>query len=232
MIDWHCHILPALDDGSGSVSESLELLSLLASQGIETVIATPHFFADSESVDSFINRRQHSFDTLTSSLTEDHPKILLGAEVKYYPGISRMNDLEKLCIENTNLLLLEMPCSQWKEFTLRELFEISATRGLKIILAHVERYFPMQDKSVWNSCLENGILIQVNSSYLYEFFTKRKAISNLERGKIHFIGSDCHNLKLRPPRIDEAFAVVKNKLGSDFLEQMNEFGYMILKKNI
>ena len=53
MIDWHSHVLPALDDGSRSVDESLALLKMLSEQGVDTVIATPHFYADRESLSSF-----------------------------------------------------------------------------------------------------------------------------------------------------------------------------------
>ena len=45
MIDWHSHILPGIDDGSGSIEESLALLKMQREQGADTVIATPHFFA-------------------------------------------------------------------------------------------------------------------------------------------------------------------------------------------
>lgn len=231
MIDWHSHVLPSIDDGSKSVSESLELLALLSCQGIDTVVATPHFLADCESVESFLKRRSESFEKLVPFLNEKHPRVLLGAEVKFYSGISRMNGLEKLCIENTNLLLLEMPVSPWTEYTKRELFELSATRGVKVILAHVERYISFQNKSVWENCLRNGMFVQVNAGYINDLFSKRKAIRNLEEGKIHFIGSDCHNLKLRPPKLNEAFQTVRNKLGNGFLEQMNEFGYLVLEKN-
>ena len=53
MIDWHSHILPGIDDGSGSIEESLALLKMQREQGADTVIATPHFFADDETVDEF-----------------------------------------------------------------------------------------------------------------------------------------------------------------------------------
>ena len=46
MIDWHSHILPAMDDGSHDETESLAMLSSMADQGVDTVIATPHFLAN------------------------------------------------------------------------------------------------------------------------------------------------------------------------------------------
>ena len=45
MIDFHSHILPGMDDGSKSTQESLEMLDMLRAQGVDTVAATPHFYA-------------------------------------------------------------------------------------------------------------------------------------------------------------------------------------------
>ncbi len=42
--DCHCHVIPGVDDGSRSLSESLEMLKLLRFDGAQTVIATPHIF--------------------------------------------------------------------------------------------------------------------------------------------------------------------------------------------
>ena len=42
MIDLHCHILPGLDDGSGSIEESLEMARVAAEEGVRTIVATPH----------------------------------------------------------------------------------------------------------------------------------------------------------------------------------------------
>ena len=42
MFDVHSHILPAIDDGSSGMEESLEMLKIAYSEGIRTMIATPH----------------------------------------------------------------------------------------------------------------------------------------------------------------------------------------------
>jgi len=104
MIDLHSHILPNLDDGSKDADESIALLNLLANQGIETVVATPHFYANDESVENFLKRRTESYEILSQRLYDGLPKIFLGAEVRYYQGISRMPDINKLCIDGTNHL--------------------------------------------------------------------------------------------------------------------------------
>lgn len=228
MIDWHSHVLPRVDDGSRSVSESLQMLTLLGGQGVDTVIATPHFYADDCSLDEFIEKRAAAYEALAQHLSEKMPRILLGAEVKYYPGISRMTGLERLAIENTSLLLLEMPISKWTEYTVRELIEISSSRGITVILAHMERYFLMQGAETQRRILESGVLMQANSSFFTSFGNRRRAMSLLDGGLIQFVGSDCHNLKSRPPRISGAYDLIRKRLGDSFVIQMNEYGYSAL----
>ena len=228
MIDWHSHILPGMDDGSRNVAESISLINMQALQGVELAIATPHFYANDETVDSFLERRAKSFEILRTELTVDMPGILLGAEVRYYHGISHMPDLKLLKIENSKLLLLEMPTSTWTEYMIRELIEMSSRNSIQVILAHVDRYLSLQKKEVWERILQSGILIQSNADFFTSFVSKRRAVSFLEKGNIHFIGSDCHNVTSRPPQIEKAFEYIRKKLGDEFIYQMNEYGHSLL----
>ena len=159
MIDWHCHILPAMDDGSKDVAQSISMLKMLCSQGVDTVIATPHFHANDESVDAFLQRRELSYASLQKEISDLPIQILQGAEVRYYQGISRMHELKKLRIADSKLLLLEMPFGKWTEYMTRELVELSRIGGLQIILAHVERYPSMQSIDGMERILESGIML-------------------------------------------------------------------------
>lgn len=230
MIDWHTHILPEMDDGSHNVVESLSMLNMQMSQGINTVIATPHFYANAETVDSFLQRRIKSFESLKKELPKKTPEILLGAEVRYYQGISRMAELKALRIEGSKLLLLEMPVTSWTEYMVRELIELSGKSSVQIVLAHMERYYKLQDKSVWERIYESDILLQANASFFTAFGTKRKAIKLLKEGKIQLLGTDCHNMTSRPPQIETALNIIENKLGHDYISQMYEYGYSLLEK--
>ena len=227
MIDWHNHVLPAMDDGSRDVAESIAMMQAQAAQGVTMVIATPHFYANDESVASFLQRRDRSMATLRQQWQDGMPSLRLGAEVHYYPGISRMEGLSSLCIEGSKLLLMEMPMSRWTDSMVRELTDLSGRDGLCLVLAHIDRYLSLQDKEVWNRLLENGILMQTNASFFSNFTTKRKALALLREGYIHLLGSDCHNMTTRPPRIRKAAGVIQRRFGDDYLCQMNEFGYSL-----
>lgn len=223
MIDFHSHILPKMDDGSRSIEESEAMLRALAEQGIDTVVATPHFYANDESVSDFIARRQKSLDSLNASLTDEMPRVLLGAEVKYYEGISRLADLRSLCIQDSELLLLEMPIKRWTEYVLRELVDISNSGKVTLVLAHVERYIKFQQSGVIEQVLKNGILLQINASFVCDFFSKRQALGLLKKQAVHFLGSDCHNMSDRPPNIGKAYEIIEKKLGSGFANAFNGY---------
>ncbi len=223
MIDFHSHILPSVDDGSKSIEESNEMLLMLSMQGVDTVVATPHFLPDRESAEEFIQRRQVAYDELMRTVGGNTPKILLGAEVAYYEGISRLKEIQNLKAGNSKLLLLEMPVCKWSEAAVNEMIQLSCSGNLTLVLAHIERYFPYQNKAVFKRLLECGVLFQVNASFFNDFRTRRKALSMLKNCRIHFIGSDCHNLTHRPPRIGQAFDIIRKKLGDDFLQDFTEF---------
>lgn len=227
MIDWHSHILPGVDDGSADVSESIALLEELSRQGVDTVIATPHFYANDEPLQSFVERRQKAYEELCSAVTDSNIRILQGAEVRYYPGISRMSSLSDLHIDGGRLLLLEMPMTKWTEYTVKEIIELSSSKNSRLILAHIERYMRLQSAKVWERLYESGAFMQVNASF-FTSFTKRKALKLLRDGGIHFIGSDCHNMSSRPPKLNLAYDLIRNKFGEDFLSQVDEYGKSVL----
>lgn len=231
MIDFHSHILPCVDDGSASLDESIALLKMLGSQGVTEVFATPHFDASYDTPGSFLNKRDNAYKELTGALSlqeQELPTVLLGAEVMYFSGISRVSELSALTLGKTNLLLIEMPLGIWSEYSVQELINICSSGEFTVLLAHVERYFQYQSTDVWNRLLENGMLMQANASFFADTKTRRRAVKMLKRGEIHLLGSDCHNLSSRRPQMDEALSLIEKKLGKDFVFYMDSFGKRFL----
>ena len=48
LTDYHCHILPGIDDGAQDIDTSLGMIEIMREQGVERLIATPHFYAHEE----------------------------------------------------------------------------------------------------------------------------------------------------------------------------------------
>lgn len=215
MVDFHCHCLPGIDDGSRSVEESIKILEMLSGQGINSVVATPHFIANNETVDVFLERRQKSYESLWEKLPDNLPCIRLGAEVEFYESISNLTGLNKLCIEGTDIILLEMPNVKWTQGVINELYRLVSRGDIQIMLAHIERCLFLQDWEVVDYLLRNDVIMQSNASNFIGFLTKRKACKYLNDNIIHVLGSDSHNITSRPPRLKEALDVIEKKLGSD-----------------
>ena len=231
MIDFHSHILPNIDDGSRNVKMSLEMVYACMDQSVDTVCATPHYYATHRTPEHFLERRQEAWEALDAVLPEDAPHILLGAEVLYFPGISRMEELPSLCLEGTNILLLEMPFDSWSEYYIREVRELACSGRFTVMLAHIERYYAKQPVSVWDEFLDLDILMQANADFFIPFRTKRKALNLLKEGRIHVLGSDAHNMTTRPPRLDEARAVIESYFSRSTMRDLDRFGRALLEED-
>ena len=230
MIDFHSHILPGIDDGSRNVKMSLGMIEALGRQGVDTICATSHFYVSQRTPEHFLERRQEAYELLEPVLNDDAPRILLGAEVLYFPGISRLESLPDLCLEGTDVLLLEMPFTEWKEYWVREVQDLALSGEFTILMAHIERYYARQPRQVWDRLLELDVLMQANADYflqqdsIFRFRNRNKALKLLKEGRIHLLGTDTHNLTSRPPRMKEARAVIREELGKQALERIDELG--------
>lgn len=208
MIDYHCHILPQMDDGPDRLSESLTMLRRSCRQGVEVMVSTCHFYADEEDPATFVARRNAAFLRLREAMlmdTEVYPLIVLGAEVLYFPGISQAGDIEKLTIGSGRTILVEPPMAPWSDMMLDEIAQLGRNLGCKPVIAHVDRFMGMlKDNALMDRVLEREMLVQVNAEYFLNPRTVKSAVRNLKKGKIHLIGSDCHNLTTRVPNLRDA----------------------------
>ena len=229
MLDIHTHMLPGMDDGSRSVEPSLAMLALEAEQGIDTVAMTPHFLADREAPQQFLLRRQAAEYQLRSALADQPgmPQILCGAEVAFFEGLSRAEGIGQLCIQGTNVMLVEMPFSKWTPRMLHELAELKHVHGIQPVLAHVERYQSFTNWGTIEQLQDEGMWIQVNTSFFLRWQTAHKALSMLKNRQIHFVASDSHNLLQRRPDLGEALVKIGKKLGDQAIAYLETTSAML-----
>lgn len=229
MLDIHTHMLPGMDDGSRSVEQSLAMLALEAEQGIDTVAMTPHFLADREGPEQFLARRYAAEEKLRSALADKPgmPKILCGAEVAFFEGLSRAEGIDALCIGDSRVMLVEMPFSKWNPRILNELTELRQVRGIQPVLAHVERYRSFVPDAVIDQLRDEGMWIQVNTSFFLHWQTARKAMARLKKREIHFIATDSHNLLKRPPNLGSVLEKVEKKLGAQTMAYLETTSAMV-----
>lgn len=235
MIDFHSHFLPEMDDGSSSVHESIQMLKLSFDMGIDTMISTSHYYSNCENVNNFLGRRDAKLQKLKHSLESinDIPQIVMGAEVAFFSGMSDVKELRKLCIGNTNYMLLEMPFCEWSSLTTKELIRLINNRGIIPIIAHVERYFSHRQKKVnIEELLSLGVAIQTNAGALINSSQKRSILKLLDAGKIHLLGSDCHNMTERRPNLDSAIKIIQKEIGSSCVKRIDLDGRKILAEDV
>ncbi len=231
MVDFHTHILPGIDDGSPDAKTSVEMLKMLRGQGVDKIIATPHFYLAKDSINNFFRSREKAGSNLLNEIEdkENMPQIVLGAEVLLYPEVGGLTDLERFCISGTNYLLVEMPFFKWSSITYDTLEKIRRA-GIIPVIAHFERYFKYQkDKTMIFRLLDIGCMLQANASFFTNPFTKRKALGLLREEIIHFVGSDCHNLKKRKPSIGKAYEIIDKKYGQYGMDNLEYIAEMVLR---
>ena len=240
MIDFHTHILPGIDDGSRDIDMTEKMLRMEQAMGVSHIYATPHFYAHRRSVEYFLERRSRAFDKVKELLATDEslPKITVGAEVYYFTGIGRAGQLEDLCIEGTDLLLLELPFAQWHSDIEKDIKYIMNRRGLRIILAHAERYEAFQkDRSVWERVINMPLTIQLNGEDIIDsgsLFRKnhrhKTCLELLSRYDNIIIGSDCHDLTYRKPNLADARTAIEKRCSTERLSQIDKYMEKLLLK--
>lgn len=207
LCDFHSHILPNADHGSSSVSESLAQLRLAMKYGVTRIFATPHFYPHRDSVSSFLRRRLSSYNQLIEAKPEGYPEIVLGAEVLLCPNIDRLPDLDKLCINGTKTILLELPFNDFGNEYVYAVEGISAL-GYDIVLAHAECYQREHVEDILS--ISPKIRVQVNASALVPFFKNRTIEDWKRRKKVVAVGSDIHGEDAKAYKM---FDIAKKKLG-------------------
>lgn len=216
MLDFHSHILPSIDDGSDSVETSLKLLDLEDSQGIDTVVLTPHYYIQEQEPDKFLSKREEAYQKLVKNY-KGNIKLLKGCECHYYNGISKSDFIEKLCVENTNILLLELPFS--RKASLNELFQLNCR--VQVVLAHIERYLGMYSRKEIDEMISHGIYLQCNGEVFNKKTFKGIIKDYFEAGKIMFLGSDTHNLDERKPNLKEAYDFIEKNYSRELLDKLD-----------
>lgn len=137
MIDWHCHILPGIDDGAPDVAVAVAMARLLSQSGITEVYCTPHHITGlypntPEQVRAAVRELQAHLDRDAISL-QLHPAM------EYYLDEYFLVDLnDPLTLGESNRLLVEIP-SQVRPDLVREALARTLRKGLIPVIAHPER---------------------------------------------------------------------------------------------
>ena len=202
--DFHCHILPGIDDGAADLDVSLALIKEQAAQGVKTIVATPHYRKHQMSVSRFLKRRQEAYESVMKQAYPGMPRILLSAEIALEHNLYELEDIEQLGNAEMNTLLLEFPfTTSYHKWMLEEVEEISYKTHMQIIIAHIDRYVNIFSESEINEILSiPDAIFQFNLSAFSERKGKKLVKKLIKEEYPILFGTDCHNMGSRKPNFD------------------------------
>lgn len=230
MIDFHCHIIPGLDDGPRSWAESLDMARIARSDGIAAIVCTPHikrgyatptWHAISERVQEF---RSRLYDAGLDV------QLHVAAEVAIERNIADLIDRGEIPTigqtapeASARYVLLELPWASIPRYTEAVISELLSMHVTPII-AHLERYHQIIiDPGRARDFVEMGALAQVNAGSLTGMFGHDVSIAAnilVSHRMAHVLGSDAHSSRRRSPRLREARQIIEDMLGTEYASQL------------
>ncbi len=218
-IDLHCHILPGLDDGPQTLDESVIMAEMACSEGIGSIVATPHIRENIFSPELIKERIQ----VLREALIERGipVEILYGADV----SVQLPTDLMRsYTINGTGYILIEFPYTHITPSMVRGRLFAIMTAGLAPILTHPERNpSVIRAPDAFIDLLSEGMYVQLTASSLTgEFGEEARACASylLKKGVVDLMATDAHSVRGRPPLMEYAVEAARRIAGEDVAERL------------
>lgn len=213
MIDIHSHILPKVDDGSKDLEESIEMAKIYLENGINKVIATPHYIEGWDN--TFKEKNLEILEILKKALYQRglDLDIYLGNEI--YTTMDILEHLEEgkaSSLNNTRYVLIELPMFDIPLFIEDLIYEL-LLKGYVPIIAHPERNAKIiENPNLLYTFIKKGALAQLNLPSLegkYGDRIKSTGETLIKHNMIHFIGTDAHSKDKRSPRVKKSLNLLK-----------------------
>lgn len=214
MVDIHCHILPALDDGAESIEESIQMAETAIQEGITHVVATPH--ANSEFPFEYERVRERR-DELQERVGD---RLKLGVGCDFHLSVENIARIResptRYSINQGSYLLVE-----FADFAIPPTADDALLglqrMGLSPIITHPERnpLIRSQPQRLW-AWLKQGCYVQITAQSLlgtWGQLIRKQAEGWLDQQIVHFMASDAHNTDARPLRLKQAYEVVAERWG-------------------
>jgi protein-tyrosine phosphatase len=207
MIDLHCHILPALDDGALDLADSLEMARQAEHDGVTVVCATPHIrgdhVVDIGSISSRVSALQRAIELHGIGV-----RVLPGGEVGQNEagGLSEAQ-LATVALGGRGRWLLIEPAPGPLGTGLEDLATALAERGFRSVIAHPERHAGADFAERLERLAALGCLIQWTAEFLAGARESDIAMDLARGGLVHLLGSDAHSSRAgRPLRLAAGYA--------------------------
>jgi protein-tyrosine phosphatase len=206
MVDLHCHILPALDDGARDLEDSVAMARQAAADGIEAVCATPHIRHDH---DVRIEEVEGRVEALNRRLREEGiaTRVLSGGEVAE-TAVEALaeEELARVSLGAGRWILLEPAPGPLSKTLIRRVAHL-AERGHRSLIAHPERHLSADMFERLATLVTEGALIQATADFFLREQMADGMLAMAEAGLVHVLASDAHTSRFgRPLVLSPAFA--------------------------
>lgn len=189
--DWHCHILPGVDDGVQTMDESLQILAEYERLGVKEVWLTPHIMED---IPNTTEKLRDRFSELRTAYR--------GSVTLYLASENMLDNLFEERLEKNDFLpigkdgkhLLVETSYFNPPMGLRNILLRIKAKGYYPILAHPERYVYM-GKDEYHRLKAMGVKFQLNLPALGGLYGKnvQKKALTLQKSRLYdFTGTDLH----------------------------------------
>jgi len=195
--DLHSHLIPAIDDGSKSLEDSINMIRTFKEMGYSKVITTPHVMSDfyKNTPETILG----GLEKVREELKRQSIDVEIEAAAEYYLDETLEPQIKtgKLLTFGKNYLLFELPFMTEPPNLASFIFELQ-TNGYNPILAHPERYgFYYKEFEKYRELSEKGVHLQINILSLVGHYgpeAQKIAERLIDEGLVTFLGSDCHNV--------------------------------------
>jgi tyrosine-protein phosphatase YwqE len=190
-VDFHSMLLPGFKGGSMDDKVIAQNVNALNMAKIKTVVTTSIFNYEEDSVDEFLKLRQESYELLkekTKGLSL--PKIILSAEVCFSEKLLKMHDMNKLCIGDTNYMMISFNPKDYSPKLLELLEKFIIAHNVHPIVAHLESYLPTLTIDNLKELTNMGILTEISCSYIVNRATRKTALELINSNIVQIIGSN------------------------------------------
>lgn len=197
MIDIHTHVLPGLDDGAVDLEESVALAERAASEGVHTLVATPHIRQDHAVAIAELAARAGAL-TIELERRSLPVRVLPGGEVATSVALELTDEqLRSVSLGGASrYVLLEPPYGPLLPNFEEVVFGL-ALRGVVSVIAHPERSHDLRTNlDRLAELVRRGSLVQVTAGALTgdgRSESARFALELVERRLAHCLASDWHH---------------------------------------
>jgi protein-tyrosine phosphatase len=207
VIDLHCHILPALDDGAVDLEDSVAMARQAEADGIEIVCATPHIRSDH---DVQVDELEGRIEAVNRELERQRIPVTVahGGEVAD-EALHEVTDEKLRCVSlgKTGVWLLVEPRPGPITGDLIDTVDRLTKRGFRCVIAHPERHAGGDFRERLEALVERGALIQVTAALIAGGPASPVLIELAGHGLVHLLGSDAHSARAgRPVQLSEGLA--------------------------